>query len=255
MQTFYLYIIYFFIYSILGWCTEMIYCRICQGKWTDRGFFYGPYCPIYGFGAIIIISFLTPFIDNILLVFLFGVILTTILEYLTSYFMEKIFDARWWDYSTLPLNINGRVCLLNSFLFGMLGLIIIYIIHPKIANLVSLIPYNFLPYITYAITFIFAIDFAATLITLFDLKSKLKDLKELGEQIHIKANESVKNMEIIKQLEEFKNDFIFKKNNLKNRLINAFPNLKMKNLQNQLEELKQAIYNYQKEKKKKSKKN
>ena len=106
MQTFYLYIIYFFIYSILGWCTEMIYCRICQGKWTDRGFFYGPYCPIYGFGAIIIISFLTPFIDNILLVFLFGVILTTILEYLTSYFMEKIFDARWWDYSTLPLNIN-----------------------------------------------------------------------------------------------------------------------------------------------------
>ena len=104
MNNLFVLFLYFFIYSVLGWCTETLYCRLCEGKWTNRGFLYGPYCPIYGFGGVIVV-FLSPFSYSPILIFILGFILTSMLEYITSYIMEKLFDAKWWDYSHMPFNL------------------------------------------------------------------------------------------------------------------------------------------------------
>jgi len=244
MEIFYKSFLYFFIYSVLGWIAEMLYCRLFEGKWTNRGFLYGPYCPIYGFGGIIVAFLLKPFSSNPVLIFLLGCILTSLLEYITSYIMEKLFDAKWWDYSNIPLNINGRVCLLNSVLFGILGLFLTYIVHPYTESLISKIPIIHLPHIVFFILIFFIIDIITTLNTILNLKEKLKIIHDIKDQIQIKTNSNVQNIEIIKQLEDLKLKFMNKKETLKNRLINAFPNMDMPKFKESFDELKVAIHNY-----------
>lgn len=129
--------IYFFIYAIIGWICEVVYCSIPEKKFINRGFLNGPYCPIYGVGALIIITFLMPYVRDPILVFFIGVILTSTLEYITSWGMEKLFHAKWWDYSDHKFNINGRICLLNSVLFGILCVVLMYVVHPIVNDLVD----------------------------------------------------------------------------------------------------------------------
>ena len=106
------------IYSFLGWIVECTYCVLGTGVWINRGFLYGPFIPIYGFGAVLVLGAINYLPNNIFIIFLGSIIITSILEYLTSYLMELFFHTRWWDYSELPFNLNGRICLLNSLLFG-----------------------------------------------------------------------------------------------------------------------------------------
>ena len=129
--------IYFFLYAIIGWMCEVVYCSIPEKKFINRGFLNGPYCPIYGVGALIIITFLMPYVSDPILVFFIGVILTSTLEYITSWGMEKLFHAKWWDYSDHKFNINGRVCLLNSLLFGLLCVVLMYVVHPFVNDIVD----------------------------------------------------------------------------------------------------------------------
>ena len=93
------YILYFFIYSMLGWVCECLYCGIGAKRFVNRGFLEGPYCPIYGWGALFVLYALRPFRDHIVLLFLAGMVGTSVLEYVTSYVMEKLFHSKWWDYS------------------------------------------------------------------------------------------------------------------------------------------------------------
>lgn len=134
-------ILYFFIYSFLGWLCECIYCGIPAGHFINRGFLEGPYCPIYGFGALIVLYVLAPFSDQWVLLFLAGMILTSILEYLTSYVMEKLFHSKWWDYSQRRFNIHGRVCLRNSLMFGVMGIVVVGFVHPVIIAFLNKIPF------------------------------------------------------------------------------------------------------------------
>ncbi len=136
------YLFSFFIYSFLGYICEVVYCSICQRKLVNRGYLYMPICPIYGFGAIIIIFFMTPIIKHWYLVLVLGILLTSLLEYLTSYLMELIFHMRWWDYSKRKFNINGRVCLRNSLMFGALVMIVMYLIHPLVLNLLDIMGFK-----------------------------------------------------------------------------------------------------------------
>ena len=110
------YFLLFIIYSFLGWLIEIIVCSISEKHFTPRGFLIGPYCPIYGFASIIMITLLNKYFNDPLIVFILSAIIASVLEYFTSYIMEKIFNARWWDYSDRKLNINGRICLENSVL-------------------------------------------------------------------------------------------------------------------------------------------
>lgn len=247
--------LYFFIYSIIGWFAEIIYCRLYDGKWSSRGFFYGPYCPIYGFGAIAVILLLSPFSKNPLLIFLLGAILTSILEYATSFIMEKLFNAKWWDYSKYKYNINGRVCLLNALEFGFLGIILIYIFHPNITKAINLIPQDIIYILDVIILVILAIDLTATLNSLLDFKEKLKTLNELAEKIKETNSGKLSELTIYKELAEIRQKLLLKRAGIGKRFIEAFPNLDFKNLNNQLQAFKLDIKKYQEEKKEKKRKN
>lgn len=131
------YFLYFMIYAFFGYIAEVIYVAICTKKITNRGFLYGPFVPIYGFGAVGIITALSWAyrLDawySIFIVFILGFLLTSLLEYFVSWAMEMIFHMRWWDYSDKFLNINGRVCLRNSSMFAILVVLVLYVLHPYV---------------------------------------------------------------------------------------------------------------------------
>lgn len=120
-------------YSFLGWCGEMVYCSLGQGKLCEkRGFLNGPLCPIYGHGALLVLAALGGS-TNPLVTFAAGAVLTSAVEYVTSYLMEKLFHMRWWDYSQYKFHLNGRICLLNSTLFGLASVFLCHFANPPIS--------------------------------------------------------------------------------------------------------------------------
>ena len=125
-----LYFLLFIIYSILGWIMEVINAIFTLKRFVNRGFLIGPYCPIYGCGAVLITVLLGRFKSNPIIFFIMSILLCGTLEYLTSYIMEKFFNLRWWDYSEKKFNIDGRVCLETLLPFGILGIVIMYISNP-----------------------------------------------------------------------------------------------------------------------------
>ncbi len=130
-------IIYFFIYSFIGWIIEVIYAMFVQGEFVNRGFLFGPICPIYGFGAIILIVGLRKVKGNKIMEFLIATIAFTIFEYLVSYVLEILFQQRWWDYSQDILNLQGRISILYSIVWGILGVLFIEKLHPFIRDKVN----------------------------------------------------------------------------------------------------------------------
>ena len=139
MYKIFVFIALFLIYSFLGWTMEVI-CKLVElKKFVNRGFLIGPICPIYGYGVLAIVLIIGGFNGDLLAVFLKSILVCSILEYLTSYLMEKIFKARWWDYSNKKFNLNGRICLETMIPFGILGCTVVYILHPIIVNLVNII--------------------------------------------------------------------------------------------------------------------
>lgn len=131
------YFLYFIIYAFIGWSIEVVGKLIEQKRFINRGFLIGPICPIYGYGVLAITILIGKPTNDILSVFLKAVLVCSVLEYFTSYFMEKLFKARWWDYSRRKFNINGRICLETMVPFGILGCLVVYVVHPLIEKLVS----------------------------------------------------------------------------------------------------------------------
>lgn len=129
-------IIYFFISSFLGWILEVVYAFSVYGTYVDRGFLKGPICPIYGYGAVAMVLIIEwvrkKKINNIFAIFCIITVITTILEYIASVFLEVLFHLRWWDYTGYFLNINGRVCLIFSIFFGLAGIVFMKIIYPRL---------------------------------------------------------------------------------------------------------------------------
>jgi len=172
------YILYFFIYSFLGWICESIYCSCLQKKIVNRGFLNGPICPVYGIGALIVITGLWSYRDNMVAVFVLGFILTSILEYATATVLEKLFHAKWWDYSNYKFNIHGKVCLLNSTMFGFLSLFVIEILHPSVIDLLSRI--------NSTVLYVFLVLAVAT--TIADLATTVKALNTLTVKVDVLYN-------------------------------------------------------------------
>ena len=135
-------ILYFFVYGFLGWCTEVIFAAFKQHRFVNRGFLNGPICPIYGVGVTLVIACLEAFQSNLLLLYISSVILVTVLEGVTGWAMDKLFHNKWWDYSKLPFNIGGYVCLLFSLIWGVACVFIVYFVHPLIHQVLSLIPHT-----------------------------------------------------------------------------------------------------------------
>lgn len=204
------YFLLFIIYSFIGWLTEIICIMITAKRFSNRGFLIGPYCPIYGFSALIIITNLNKYYNDPLALFIFIVIVASIMEYLTSYLMENIFNARWWDYSNKPFNINGRICLSNALLFGIMGLILVYILNPFISHLLFKANETLIIYLGIIIFIIFIFD----VITSFNIISKIElTINEIRKDYTDEINNIVKSI-------------LLQKSFLTKRLIKAFPNFK-----------------------------
>ena len=177
-------LVYFLIYSCLGWCLEVVYAAVTTGKLVNRGFLNGPVCPIYGFGMVIVLYALTPLVDNTLLLYLGGVILPSALELVGGWALYKLYRTRWWDYSDYPFNIGGYICLEFCLLWGVGTLVVMRIVHPIIAGLVAMVPTLvgvILMCILYAV---YATDVVATAIAASTLADTLDTMEKLGDSIH-----------------------------------------------------------------------
>ena len=152
------YFLLFFLASVLGWLMEVC-CKLIQfHRFINRGFLIGPYCPIYGFGAVLVTALLSPYANSPLVVFVLAVVVCGVLEYATSYLMEKLFHARWWDYSQKRFQLNGRVCADTLIPFGLLGLGIIYGVKPFLFGLFAMIPQTAMDILCGALTAIILTD-------------------------------------------------------------------------------------------------
>ena len=132
--------LYFFIYAILGWCAEVAFAAVKERKFVNRGFLNGPLCPIYGAGVVTVAVLLEPFHDRLLLLYLASAVLTTVMEGLTGWALDRLFHHKWWDYTGMPLNIGGYVCLPFSLVWGAACVAIVKVIHPAVEDLVAFLP-------------------------------------------------------------------------------------------------------------------
>ena len=176
-------IVYFTIYSFVGWLCEVVYCSILSKKIVNRGFLAGPVCPVYGFGALFILWLLSPIAYSIPIIFLSSMVITSTVEYITGWLLETFFGTRWWDYSNRKFNLEGRVCLKNSIYFGIMGVLLIKVIHPGIEYLLSSIPYLYLNILCFGIAAVFIVDCIFTLNTLVNLNERLRRLYEFTEEL------------------------------------------------------------------------
>ena len=148
----------FLIYSFIGWLWEDGMSLVKEHRFVNRGFLNGPYCPIYGVGGLVFL-YAGQFIEEPITLFFIGGAIACVLEYITSYTMEKMFKARWWDYSDWPLNLNGRICLYGFLAFGGASVGIRYL-HPHVLSFVQSIPHN--NTIALALAVLFALDVFST---------------------------------------------------------------------------------------------
>ena len=203
-----IYFLLFMTYAFLGRIVEVINEIFTTGKAVNRGFLIGPYLPIYGFGGLFITLLLQKYASDPVVLFLLSIIICSVLEYYTSYFMEKIFNARWWDYSNRKFNINGRICLETMIPFGLLGMLMIYIINPFIIGIYSKLNNTWLNITSISLFLIFVFDIAVSLNVLEKIK---KDIKKYDKDNTEEIAKKVKDLILSKS-------WIFK------RIANAFPN-------------------------------
>ena len=182
-------LIYFITYSFLGWIMESTFRSICEKKLINTGFLKGPFCPIYGTGAIIMILFLKKFSNNLILLFFVSIIVFTIWEYIVGMLLEKIFHTKYWDYSDNKFNFQGRICLMNSIFWGILGVVFIKYIHPFIENVVQKIDIRILTVIYSIIALGMLVDMIRSIIKVKNIQATLNKIDELNKEIREKIKE------------------------------------------------------------------
>ena len=175
---------FFLIYSCLGWCLEVIYAAVSTGQLVNRGFLNGPVCPIYGFGMIIVLFTLSPLADNLLLLYLGGVILPSVLELVGGWALYKLYHTRWWDYSDFPFNIGGYICLEFSLLWGVGTVVVMKAVHPVIAGFVEMVP-QMVGFVLMCILYAcYAADVVVTAFAASDLARELDALEKVADSMH-----------------------------------------------------------------------
>lgn len=224
------YFLLFLLYSFAGWVMETAWVSWCNKKLVDRGFLIGPYCPIYGCGAILIILFLKRFSYSPVLLFLSTVVLCGGLEYFASWCMEKVFKARWWDYSNRKFNIKGRVCLRNLIAFGIMGLAVIYIINPYFEIWIEYLDEKQINILALLLWTIFIMDFVVSTIVVYGFR---------------KVTEKVNREKVTdntEQITKMVRELLSQRSIFHRRFINAYPKLeaikiKIKEIKTKIEDV------------------
>lgn len=194
LYTLSIYFLVFYIYSIIGYFCELISVyRLKKEIVWNRGYLLGPYLPVFGFGALIITIFLKDYIEHPITLFILGMFYCGTLEYFTSYLLEKIFHLRWWDYSYRKFNINGRICLETSVMFGLAAIILVNFSNKFLFQFLYSIPKHVIITLGIVIFMIMMIDFLISTREIFRLKSDLSliAMKDATEEIKKKMKESL----------------------------------------------------------------
>ncbi len=258
-QTVYEFLCIFMIYAFLGWCTEVSYAALDLGKFVNRGFLNGPYCPIYGFGVLIVIGVLTPLKENLLILFAGSFLLTSVLESLTGWLLEKVFHNKWWDYSDIPFHINGYVCLKFSVLWGLACSFIMLVLHPLIYKFILIFPNSVGAVLLIVFLSAFLIDCIFTVSTILkfnrhlklidEVAGKLKGISnEIGENIYENVVDVIEKREMIEQRKAEYEKLIERHKELletrilgQERLLKAFPGMKSLDYNESLQKLREHV--------------
>lgn len=193
MQSYHLtqWVLFFFIYSFIGWVWECCFVSVRKRRWVNRGFMYGPMLPIYGFGALAVLISTIRVRDSIPLIFLFGMVGATLLEYVTGAVMERLFNVKYWDYSNQKFNLNGYICLTSSLGWGLFSVLLVKFVHVPIEGAVLKIPTIIAEGIAFVLTVAAAVDVTQSFNDAMDLKRILAQLEESKKQIR-KIQEKLK---------------------------------------------------------------
>lgn len=280
-QSFYEVVWIFIVYAFIGWCAEVAFAALNKGVFVNRGFLNGPYCPIYGCGVLAVVVALTPLKHNLLLLFIGSLLLTSALEFLTGFILEKAFHNQWWDYSDEPFNIKGYVCLKFSVMWGLACVFIMCIIHPMIYSFIRWIPFPVGVACLILIMVCFLVDIIVTVSTIIRFNRRLKLLDEMaaklkvisnriGENVYENVMDTLEKKEVFEEnhavlldgLEEKRDVFTAKmddvkekyeeltrsyhelfhrKNRISTRLMKAFPGMKSREHNEILEKVKDRI--------------
>lgn len=242
------YLTYFFIYAFIGWILEVFYKAMTRGVFVNSGFLNGPYCPVYGFGAIGVLYFLSLVeTNNKLLLFFSSMFIATLVEYLTGFILEKLFHMKWRDYSDKLLNLRGYICLEFSLIWGALCFILHEAVHPLLVHFISHFTSKFLLGADIVFSLVLIVDCLATVNTLLGINKKFKEIEKSSEKIkevsdRIGEKVAERSLDLKDKKEDFEKsklalEFDEKKDKLRadvrmifdkkseRRLLRAFPNL------------------------------
>ena len=175
------FVLFFAVYSVIGWLYETALCSFEERKAVNRGFLMGPYCPIYGCGALLFILLLGSE-GSPLLIFFLGAFVACAIEYSTSAVMERLFHARWWDYSKFRFNLNGRICLGAAMIFGAFAVLLIKLLHPAVSGILFSLPKVIILAMSAAFTVVFILDLFFTLRGFDGFHQGFPDNGELSRQ-------------------------------------------------------------------------
>lgn len=223
----------FFVYCMMGWVWESCYESFLNKKLLNRGFLNGPYIPIYGFGGTFILVVLQRFQAPLLSlasvkIYIIGAIGATILEYITSYVLEKVLKARWWDYSDYPLNLNGRICLIATLFWGLVAVLAINVLNPFLVKKYMAMPHDTVLIFASVMCTLFVVDLGVTINSILDLQSRLQLMMTI---------EAEKMIEIVSgttgNFSKYKNKFLNLGNPFTKRIIESFPKLRFTSSQMQ----------------------
>lgn len=237
IETWYLWLM---IYSIVGWIYESIICSIGNRKLVNRGFLNGPYCPIYGSGAVLILLVLGK-ISNPVLLFFLGALLTCSLEYFTSYIMEVLFHARWWDYSKRFCNINGRVCLLGAVVFGSFTVVLVKFLHPIVSGLTSRLSPTAMHWVCGILLAGFLSDMFITVKGLIGTHAVFEEYAEILRKRKEEFSEKLRSAPAHVVLQEVYDNLHSRLNSQQRRMIRSFPQFRLSRNNEVLDDLRKAM--------------
>nr|WP_330392320.1 hypothetical protein [Hespellia stercorisuis] len=264
IMTFYDILLYFFIYGFFGWCCEVGYAAVKSGKFVNRGFLNGPICPIYGVGVTMVVFFLTPWRDNLILLYLTSVVLVTVLEGVTGYAMDKIFHNKWWDYSGQPLNIGGYVCLLFSLVWGVACVVIVDFVHPLFSKVLSYLPFAVGVILIVVLVALLVVDLYVTSASIVKMNKHLESMEkiakelheisdQIGEEIFTRVTATMEKQEDISEemqghiaeLKEKYQELSSRGSRVSRRLVRAFPKMKPREHSEQFEKWRERLQKLQ----------
>ena len=236
-------LVYFLLYAIVGYMLEVIYAALVLGKFVNRGFLNGPWCPIYGFGMVIVAITLRPLSSSLIILFIGSVIVTSLIEFVTGCVLEKVFHQKWWDYTDEPFNLGGYICLKFSLIWGVACVFVVKLVLPFTDMLCKLLRNTVGLIVIFTLLGLLLADLAATVVTIAGIKKKMRLMDSIAAKLKENSNNvggflSEETLELKQRFDQL-SEQLTEKGGAK-RVLNAFPNLK-KTSSKKLSELRESI--------------